>query len=162
MSDDKQIEEVLEHHPQYLRYKEEMIARKMAEEDSEFYHPCQNQDNTMTLLSADKKHEIDVEIRTEDSTALINIIKVDHADTKSFIDLLNTVSRLMQDRSVKTVYQYVMPIDWETRLKDIEGFDLVNQKNGIMGSFITVSTSIETFVDSIVQAMGFNQEVVKR
>lgn len=161
-TDRLRLEKMLERDPHYLETKERILIQKMADEDSPFFHPCQNSNNTMTLLSGDKKHEIEVEFSEKDSTAHINILRIDPVEAKSFIDLLHVIVGYMNDRLIQTVYQSIIPIDWTERLSKIDGFRLISQVDDEVNPFIMVATDVKSFIRCVTIAMGFDRPMVNR
>ena len=134
---------------------------KLIDEDSPFNHPCQNPENTVTLLSSDKAHEIDIEFDVSDSTALLNIINMDSSKRKSFIDLLNSTVSFLKTKSINKVYQNVVLTDWDTRLKEIKGFRFVKKvkpdiRRSLFDEFLIVEMNTSDIVKTISTAMGMD------
>lgn len=148
-------EKIREQNPSYLAEKERILMNKLIEEDSPFYHPCQNPENTVTLLSGDKCHEIDIEIDKTNLTALLNIIKIDSSERESFISLLYSITTFLNTESIKKVYQHVMPSDWDMRLKDINEIRLTRRVKSSI-EFVIVEMDTSDIVKAISTAMGMD------
>jgi hypothetical protein len=154
-------EKIREQNPVYLAEKERVLMKKMVEDDSPFNHPCQNPSNTVTLLSNNKCHEIDIELDKSNSTALLNIINIDSSKRESFINLLYSVTTFLNTESIKKIYQNVMLSDWDMRLKKIEKNRFVkkvksNIDRSVCYEFVIMETNTSDIVETISTAMGMS------
>lgn len=147
-----------EQDPLYLAEKERLAIIAQQNIESPFLHPCQNVNNTVTLVSVDKYHEIDIEFNRQNRTAMLNIIRVDSKNRDSFIQLLHTVHSYLQEEKIEKVYQNIVISDWDTHLSKFDEFSfvrLVNSKISIF-PFVIVETNVKDIVSGISKAMGMN------
>jgi hypothetical protein len=154
-----EIEKIREQNPQYLAEKERIAMQRLVEDDySPYNHPCQNDKNTVSLVSSDKAHEIDIEFDRENKTALLNIINVDPIHRTSFVQLLFAVQKYLKNESIEKAYQNVMESDWDLRLSTIDGFHLVRkvESNAVQHGFVIVETDTVDVVTAIGTAMGMD------
>lgn len=163
------IEQEREKDPVYLAEKEIMLMKKLEREKSVYNHPCQNENNTVTLVSSDKLHEVDIEYNNENNNGnndidssqdvLLNFIKIEPSASKTFREFMKSVYAELKKDNITNIYQCVTVSDWEFRLSEIEGFELVKHvKNALQEEYILVKTDIESLVDTIIEAFGMNVE----
>lgn len=121
--------------------------------------------NTITLLSIDKAHEVDIEFGNDvdPNSALLNIIKVDPSKPLTFIELLKAIVLTLNKEEVCTVYQNVSIDDYKDRLEKIELFNLVKfiepqsySRLDSNQSFAIVKTRTSDLIEAIKTAMGLN------
>jgi hypothetical protein len=151
-------ERIREKDPRYLAEKERIASINMEKNDSPFQHPCQNEKNTMTLVSIDKNHEIDVEIDRINRTAFINLIRVEPTARESFVKLLHVVNTYLREEKIKKVYHNVILSDWETVISKFEEFKLVRKIEGDLTPFpfVIVEMEVKDVTAGIIKAMGMN------
>lgn len=167
------IEQEREKDPVYLAEKEIMLMKKLEREKSVYNHPCQNENNTVTLVSSDKLHEVDIEYNNgkdngnnngnndidSSQDVLLNFIKIEPSASKTFREFMKSVYAELKKDNITNIYQCVTVSDWEFRLSEIEGFELVKHvKNALEEEYILVKTDIESLVDTIIEAFGMNVE----
>lgn len=151
------IEQEREKDPLYLAEKEIMLMKKMEREKSVYNHPCQNENNTVTLVSADKLHEVDIEYYDTDSSreVLLNFIKIEPGASKTFRDFMRSIYTELKKDNIRDVYQCVTISDWEFRLSGVKGFEFVRHVKNI-SEHIIIKTDIESLVDTIIEAFGMD------
>ena len=159
VKDDEEIrreEAVREQNPRYLAEKERMLMQQLYADDSTFNHPCQNEQNTLTLLSSDKMHEVDIEFDYIDESVLLNFIRVDAAHSKTFTDLMKSVKGFLIQEGIKTVYQYVLTSDWDTRLSRVPGFTFVRLVTGFGIQYVVIKTDTGNIINAVCTAFGMD------
>jgi len=157
-----EMERIREQNPRYLAEKERLRTIEMDKAGSPFQHPCQNGQNTITLVSENKEHEIDIEIDSRNNTALINFVRIDSSQRDSFTKLLTVVREYLREFSVEKIYQNIIVSDWETVISKHEEFKLVRIVNpvhdeGMMTfGFAIVEMAADDLVTGISKAMGMD------
>lgn len=141
--------------PRYLAEKERILS--LIQDDSEFMHPCQNDKNTFTFVSFDKKHEIEIELSPDDKSAQLNIIEIDHKNDKSFIALLRSIKNILCENDIQNVYLFVIKSDWDERLSKIKDFEFIAIKRSTVFNekFVITKVTIDNYINAILSALGF-------
>lgn len=145
-----------EQNPRYLAEKERMLMQQLDADGSIFNHPCQNEQNTLTLLSSDKMHEVDIEFDYVDESVLLNFISVDAAHSKTFRDLMKSVKGFLIQEGIKTVYQYVLTSDWDMRLSHVPGFTFVRLVTGFGIQYVVIKTDTADIINAVCAAFGMD------
>lgn len=153
-----EAEKIMEQNPRYLAEKEKLATIAQEKEASPFLHPCQNINNTVTLVSSDKAHEIDIEFDKNNSTAMINLIRVDPSNPESFDKLIHTVHSYLTEEKITKVYQYIVLSDWECNLSSIDEFKFVRMVDDklSMYPFVIIETATNDIIKGISKALGMN------
>ena len=151
-------ERIREQNPRYLAEKERIGMVEMEKNDSPFQHPCQNERNTMTLVSIDKCHEIDIEFDRKHHTAMVNLIRVEPSKKDSFLQLLHSVTACLREEKIEKVYQYVVISDWELSMSKIPEFKHVRTvtESDLPMPYVIVESSVDGTLVGIAKALGMN------
>jgi hypothetical protein len=151
-------ERVREQDPRYLAEKERLSTIDMDKKKSPFQHPCQNEKNTVTLVSIDKNHEIDIEFNRHNMTAMINLIRVEPSMRGSFVELLHAVHAYLKEERIEKVYQNIVFSDWEMVISKFKEFTLVKviENNISQFPFAIVEMDAKDLVVGISKALGMN------
>jgi hypothetical protein len=157
-ADDKirREEAIREQNPRYLAEKERMLMQQLDVNGSTFNHPCQNEQNTLTLLSSDKMHEVDIEFDYINESVLLNFIRVDAAHSKTFSDLMKSVKGFLIQEGIKTVYQYVLTSDWDMRLSHVSGFTFVRLVTDPGIPYVVTKTDTADIINAVCTAFGMD------
>lgn len=152
-----EAEKLREENPIYLAEKER-IAMMRLDEESPYQHPCQNEKNTVTLVSTDKQHEIDIEFDRQNKEAMINIIRVEPKMKQSFVQLLHVVQSYLVSEEITKVFQNTIIPDWEMIAQNAgEYFRLTRiVDSNPLFSFAIIEIDTQDVVQGIAKAMAMD------
>jgi hypothetical protein len=106
-----------------------------------------------TFKSAQEIHKISVEIDMMHKEALVCCMEIEHSSPVELAILLKDISCQLKKVNIETIIQQVLPGDWETILKPLNIFNLVNMNTKY--NFYNIRCSIDKFPEGIMKSLGF-------
>jgi hypothetical protein len=103
--------------------------------------------------SAQKLHRISIELDVDRKEALISCMKIEHSSPVELVILLKDISTQLKKVNIESIIQQVLPDDWETILKPLNIFNIVNTNPKY--NFYNVRCSVDKFPEGIMKSFGF-------
>lgn len=110
--------------------------------------------NIIEFVSVQKTHKIKIEIDTARHEAMINDIQINFESPVELAMLLKFMCDELEKIHIKNIVQQVNEHDWDTILKNIKHFKLINKNDRY--NFLNVGCEVKNFPEAFMLGLGFN------